>query len=245
MRLAILCAVFVGLATPSLLHADEAKKKEGPASLQGTWKVTGIEREGKPGDLPVVPFWWIIKGDKVYYGGKVLATLTLDSTTNPPCFDLAFREGDHTLEGIYRLDKQTLKVCVNRATGGAKERPNSFDTKGHAEWRLLTFERDKDRKIDDLEGLGAFVGIQIKKADDDSGILIQGAIEGSPAKAAGLKENDLLLKVAGQDATTLRETVDMIRKAKPGTDLVLRIKRGDKEMDVTIKPMVVPFFLLD
>jgi len=58
----------------------------------------------------------------------------------------------------------------------------------------------------------------------------------------------LLERLAGRptdDATDLQTTVRTIRQVKPGTELTLRIRRGEKEQDVKVKVGVLPFFLLD
>ena len=107
------------------------------------------------------------------------------------------------------------------------------------------FKRDKERKQDDLEGLAGFVGVGLQKKEDSKGLIITVVLEDSPAKKAGLMKDDVLLKVGDQEANDLKGTVSLVRQAKPGTELALRIKRGDKEKDVTVKVGVAPFFLLD
>jgi uncharacterized protein (TIGR03067 family) len=246
MRTGITCLLF--LALPALLPvraADDQPKKDATAALQGGWKFTTLEMDGKPVELGEFSYWWVIKGDKVFYGGKELAKLTADTTTTPKCLDLAFRNPDRVYEAVYSIEDDTLKICINRQTEGVKERPNSFSTEGKSEWRVLVFKRDKERKQDDLEGLGGFVGMQLRIPKESKAILIADVLEDSPAKKAGLMKDDVLLKIGDQEITTLRETVNLCRLAKPGSELTLRIKRGDKEKDVTVKVGVAPFFLLD
>jgi uncharacterized protein (TIGR03067 family) len=246
--------IIVGLlfaALPVLvppLAADDKDKKEEPAALQGTWKLTTVEADGKAtGVLTAnnLSIWWIIKGDKVYYGGQELAKLKADATTKPQCLDLTFSKPDRAYEAVYTVEKDTLKICVNKITEGTKERPSGFDTEGKADWRLFVFQRDKDRKADDLEGLGGFAGLQIMKDSDTNAVVVGGTIEGSPAMKAGLKKDDVLVKVGDQAATDLPSVIKAVRQVKAGGDLTLRIKRGNKEEDVKVKVGVVPFFLLD
>src|SRR5262249_23209111 len=161
-----------------------------------------------------------------------LAKLTADPAATPPGIDLAFHNPKRVCEGIYSLDGDTLKLCVNRQTDGVKERPNVFSTEGKPEWRVLTLKRDKARKADDLDGLGGFVGLQLRKEDDGKKVAVAAIVENSPAKKADLKKDDVLLQVGGQDVTTLRGCVEMIRAVKPGSELTLRVKRGDKEHEV-------------
>lgn len=82
------------------------------------------------------------------------------------------------------------------------------------------------------------VGVQLKI--DDGKIVVVAAIGGSPAEKAGLKTDDVLLKVndfkvkenvAEED---LHATVKEVGKYKPGEKIKLTIKRGDKEMVIEV-----------
>jgi uncharacterized protein (TIGR03067 family) len=239
----IACLFVVALLAPRALGAaDEKPKKEAPEPLQGGWKLTALEADGMAMELSNISFWLVIKGDKVFYGGKELAKLSADATTTPKCFDLTLTNPDRVFEGVYAIEDDTLKICVNTQTEGVKERPTDFATEGKTGRKLLTFKRDKDRKADDIEGLAGFVGLQLRK--DETRIVIGAALDDSPAKKAGLMKDDVLLKVGDQEATTLQGTVKVIQQIKPGTELTLRIKRGEKEQDVTVKVGVIPFFPL-
>jgi uncharacterized protein (TIGR03067 family) len=231
----------VGLLAGFVRAEDVAKDK----LLQGAWKFESLEIDGKPAELPDNAYWWFIKGDKVLYGGSELAALTIDAETSPRCIDLAFRDPKRVFEGIYAIEDDTLKICVNPVTEGVKERPADFSTKGKPSARLLTFKRDKDRKADSTEGLAGFVGIQIKAEDEGKQVVVVAAIPGSPADKAGLKKDDLILKVGDQDAQDLKSVVNFIRKVKPGVEVSLRVKRDGKEKDITIKATVLPFYLLE
>src|SRR5262249_17818930 len=152
---------------------------------------------------PTVPYWWYIKGNQVRYGGQELASLTADTATKPWCIDLKFHNPDRVYEGIYSLDGDMLKICVNRANDGIKERPTDFATKGKPEWRLLVFQRDKDRQGDSIEGLGGYVGIAIMAKEPDNHLVITDVLKDSPAMKAGVKKEDILLRVGNQEATNL------------------------------------------
>jgi uncharacterized protein (TIGR03067 family) len=245
MRTRIACLLLVASAsfTPAWA-ADEKADKDKLAPLQGVWKVTRYE-VGEDAGEPPAAYWLVIKGDKLYYAGKELAELTVDPAATPPGIDLAFRDPKRVCEGIYSVDGDTLKLCVNRQTEGVKERPNVFSTEGKPDWRVLVLKRDKDRKPDDLEGLGGFIGLQVRAEDEGKKLVIGAVLKDSPAMKAGLKKDDVLLKVGGEDVAGLRAFVETARSSKPGSELTLHVRRGDKEMDVTVKVGVIPFFLLD
>lgn len=210
--------------------------------LAGTWKLVGFEVKGTPQEFPALPRW-VIKSDKVYYGGEELAALTVDAATMPRSIDLNFVKQKRVHEGIYSVEGDTLKICVSRITEGVKERPSSFTTEGKPDWRLLVFQREK-AGADELEGVGGFVGIQLRVTKDKQ-VGIADVLKGMAAEKAGLQKDDILLKIGAADATGVQQTVDLVRQAKPGSELTIRVKRGEKEHDFRVKVGVPPFFLLD
>jgi uncharacterized protein (TIGR03067 family) len=114
----------VGLsATMSLAQEDQAK-------LEGKWKLTRYERAGeeKPqlkNDVAV------ISGGKLTFPalGKNLP-VKLDAAKTPKHIDLmnAGTNKRQTWSGIYELEGDTLKICIQ--TGSDQTRPREFTTKG-------------------------------------------------------------------------------------------------------------------
>jgi len=212
----------------------------GPAELQGCWKLLSFEVQGESrepigGGEPR----WVIKGNKVQYGGGEAVQLTADSTTSPRIIDLKFRDPDRAYEGIYIVEKDTLKICLN-GRADAKERPGVFSTKDQADWRLLVFEREKAAPTNPTEGLPAFAGIRLRKDANSAAIVVDEPIKGSPAEKAGLKKDDVILKVGNLAVADLQATVAAVRQAKPGAKLEFQIARDGKEMTITIPVGVLP-----
>src|SRR5262249_30475710 len=116
--------------------ADDRTKKD-LAALQGTWKVQSAEVEGESALYPEVSARLVVKDGKVFYGGEELAGLTIDATANPRTIDLEYRKPKKVIEGIYQLDGDTLKLCVNRQADGVKERPTDFTSKDKPNVRVL------------------------------------------------------------------------------------------------------------
>ena len=126
---------------------------------------------------------------------------------------------------------------LNGKPEGVKERPGGFDLEGHPAWRLLTFERIKPDEV----GPGpAFIGLQLRLDTDTKEVVVQAPLDKTPAKAAGLLKDDVLLGVGGTNVEDLLGAINFVRKAKPGDELTLRIRRAGKEIDVKLKPIVVP-----
>ncbi|MEO8130194.1 MAG: TIGR03067 domain-containing protein [Bryobacteraceae bacterium] len=98
-------------------------------SLQGHWDVTSLEVDGTA--LPVAGARIIIEDDRFIslsmgtaYGGKI----AVEAATTPKSFSLHFTEGPetgHTNHGIYEVEGNTWKICLN-VNGGPP--PKTFAT---------------------------------------------------------------------------------------------------------------------
>lgn len=236
----VLIAAACALLVAGVARADD-KPVKAPAELQGVWKLVSVEADGKAKDpLGGGSPRWVIKDNKISYGGEEIIQLTADATTTPRVIDLKFRDPERTFEGIYVVEKDKLKVCLNKRTEGAKDRPGKFATEEQADWVLLVFEREKAAPAKPTEGLKAFAGI-VLRADEDTKAVVDAPIKGSPAEKAGLKKGDVILKVGAADATDLDTVVKTVRDAKPGEKLEFRVKRDGKEQTVTVTVGVLPF----
>ncbi|MCL5438721.1 MAG: S41 family peptidase [Patescibacteria group bacterium] len=81
-----------------------------------------------------------------------------------------------------------------------------------------------------FEGIGAELGMQGKQ------IIVVAPLDGMPAKNAGIKAGDAILKVDGQatNGWTLTQAVDKIRGQK-GSDVTLEILHKDSNKPLTLK----------
>jgi uncharacterized protein (TIGR03067 family) len=235
------CLFLLFLSVAASSQGGEAAKKA-PAELQGKWKLVSTQRDGEIPDFvsrgqPA----WHIKGNKVIRAGEEFAILSVLTETAPRAVDLNLLGPAKVYEGIYAVDKDTLKVCFQTQTEGVKERPGKLATEGQPSWRLLVFERIKAGN--EPETVFGFVGISIRKEGDR--VTVGMVIPKSPAEKAGLKKDDVLLRIAGDEPGTVQETVQQISRNPPGTKLTIRVRRDGKERDITVKMGVIPFFLLD
>ncbi len=236
------CLSVLALGVAANLPAGEQPKK-GQPELQGTWKIVGLEAEGEDAEFPSNLPRWVIKGDKVFYAGEVLARLTIDPATTPRTVDLAFDNPKRVFEAVYVVDGDTLKISVNRLDAAVKERPLDFETKDKPGRRLLVLEREKAGADDGTKDAPGFVGMQLSYDKDTGKVRIDALIEGSPAKKSGLKKDDIVLQVGDTAASDLKTVVDAVREVRPATDLTLRVERDGKELDIKVRVGVLPFFL--
>jgi uncharacterized protein (TIGR03067 family) len=237
---------WLAVAVPLLIAGapPAAQADEAPAELQGRWKLVSLEVNGTTSDFTGGQPRWLIKGNQVLYGGDEIARLTAPASAEPKIIDLGFLGSKKVYEGIYQVDKDTLKICVNRQTEGVKERPDGFSTKDHDNWRLLVFERDRAEKEEPLAGMTGFVGVALRLDSDRKEVIVNEVLDGGPARKAGLRKDDVVLQIAGGDVTDLRSAIDAVRRTKPGNDLAFRIRRDGKQRDLTVKVGIVPFTLL-
>jgi C-terminal processing protease CtpA/Prc len=182
----------------------------------------------------------VVKGEAIHYGGKEIARLTTDSATSPKVIDLKFRGPDRKYEGVYSVEKEVLSICLNRRDD-ATERPGKLSTRDQPDWILLVFEKEKSAPEKPLDGLTGFVGVMLAFNDERKEVVVNAPIEGSPAEKAGVKKDDVILKVGAVKATDLDTTVKTVRDARPGTKLDLTILRDKKEMTITVTVGVLPF----
>lgn len=85
-----------------------------------------------------------------------------------------------------------------------------------------------------------YIGIQIRKHEGDKGATIQAVIGDSPAEKAGLKTDDVIIKIDGNEFASLEDLVKKIRACKPGDKLSITIMRDDKEKEIKVTAGTAP-----
>jgi len=66
------------------------------------------------------------------------------------------------------------------------------------------------------------------------GVRVAGVTPGSPAEKAGVKQDDVILKVDDQDVATLRAFSDILRSLTPGQTVKVVLRRGEAEQELTV-----------
>jgi len=106
---------------------------------------------------------------------------------------------------------------------------------------LALLEEEQDGEI---QGIGALVIAedsstgsqeQCSVVSDVCRLIVVSTINGSPAEAAGLVQDDLIIGVDGSDVSgwTVDEVTSTVR-GEAGTEVTITILRGDRELDITI-----------
>jgi len=140
------CAMLLLVPAVALLVAADDQADKDKKALQGTWQVTSFEKDGqavpeeKVKDMKVV-----IKDDMFSLSdGKKTETVAfkLDPTKKPKEMDgTPDNQKDKTALFIYEIDGDTLKLCWNKAGGGANPRPKEFTGKGTSGYMVLKREK--------------------------------------------------------------------------------------------------------
>lgn len=237
-RAAVMAAlgVFLGAA-----HSAAGHEKKPNRELDGRWKLVSVERaeETQPVKQNVQ---WVVKDRQVFYGGESLGTLTYDSASIPKIIDLSLHDVKVSYEGLYALEKDVLKICLNVNAAGPKERPIDLSVKDKGNLRLLTFERITD---DASEPASGYVGIGLDLGADAKDVMINSVVQDSPAKKAGLRMGDQLLSIGTVDVDDAQILISTIRSAIPGGELKFRVRRNGVEKQITVKVAHFPFSLLE
>lgn len=75
---------------------------------------------------------------------------------------------------------------------------------------------------------------QAMKLPGGAGVQIAGLVPGGPAAQAGVKVGDVLVAIDGRPVTDSRMMLDIAAALQPGARATLRLRRGDREIDVRI-----------
>ncbi len=91
---------------------------------------------------------------------------------------------------------------------------------------------------------GAWLGVYMQTIDDkmveafdlatDFGVLINEVVDGSPAEEAGLEEDDIIIRFAGEKIFDTDDLIKMVRKHSPGDEVEVTIIRNSREDDLII-----------
>ncbi|WP_395716453.1 PDZ domain-containing protein [Prosthecobacter sp.] len=92
-------------------------------------------------------------------------------------------------------------------------------------------------KIRRIPGTGAALGIRMdeKKPAEGKGVRIIGIATESPAEIAGLRENDVILTIAGEPVDQFRRVHDLVNKRQPGEVVEVHYLRKNKEESCRVR----------
>lgn len=89
-----------------------------------------------------------------------------------------------------------------------------------------------DEKAKTSQENSGFLGLKLKGEENSNEVVIVEIVPDSPAAKAGFKVNDVVLKVGKVEVKDPNTAVNAVKALKAGTKVTIRVKRGDKEVDI-------------
>lgn len=118
--------------------------------------------------------------------------------------------------GMTRITDIVSEVTFALATAG--ERPTYVETENRVQIRRQ---------------LTAFMGVTLSNRDDH--VVLSGLSPGGPAERGGLRIGDRLEQLAQQRVGSASDVLEFMRKRSPGEQIRVQVRRGDRQIDVTIR----------
>jgi serine protease Do len=140
-----------------------------------------------------------------------------------------------------------LDLLLAQAVGITGLRAVSFGgahSLGLGQWLCSVADAGKETRIGivsakfrRIPGEGAAMGIRMdaKASKDGKGVRIVGIASESPAEAAGLQEDDVLITIAGEKVAAQDRVYDIVKKRQPGEIIDIHYLRKDKEESCRVR----------
>lgn len=84
-------------------------------------------------------------------------------------------------------------------------------------------------------GVAAHGSLGVEGVDGPAGPTVRAAVSGGAAARAGIKGNDVVMKVDGRDVATMGEVMAIVRHFTPGQTITVEIQRGNRQLDMPVK----------
>ena len=191
-----------------------------------------------PDDLPIVEFdkskkklpaigqWCVAVGnpgglDKER-GAVVRVGRVISATSNTVRTDCMLLGGD---SGGPLFDLNGVVIGIHSRIS------NRSDQNFHVS--MPAFQAKWEALFDPASAVPAFLGVSTE--DNEKGALVLAVRDGTPADKAGIKEDDIILKVNDKVIKEAVQLTEVIQSFRPGTDVTITILRDGKEKKLEVK----------
>jgi hypothetical protein len=83
--------------------------------------------------------------------------------------------------------------------------------------------------------VSVYLGTMPDYADGTKGVKLAGVREGSPAEKGGLQGGDIIIEFGGKPIGTINDYMESMGKYKPDDEVTLKVKRGEKDVELKVK----------
>ncbi len=136
----------------TILHADEGSDQASKEleKFAGKWQcIAGVHGDQKMSAEVAKQIKMEFSGDKMTLSApakQTKFTIKVDPTKKPMVFAMTALDGTHegrSAQGIYRWEDGKFQLCIPNRPTDKEGPPKDFDTSGHRDLALLTFEKVK------------------------------------------------------------------------------------------------------
>jgi serine protease Do len=80
-----------------------------------------------------------------------------------------------------------------------------------------------------------YLGVQLSNAEKEQGALVVEVNKGTPSEKAGIKKDDIIVKIDGTPVTGYRNAVKYVMDKKPGESITIIVSRKGEEKEIKVK----------
>ncbi|NNE00680.1 MAG: M28 family peptidase [Pirellulaceae bacterium] len=92
---------------------------------------------------------------------------------------------------------------------------------------------ETENRVQVRRQLTAYLGVNLSDRGDH--VVLSGIAPRGPAATSGLEVGDQLTRIGKRSIRTSMDVLDLLRNRSPGENLIIRILRGDKPLDIAVK----------
>lgn len=158
------------------------------------------------------------------------------------------RWGEKQSAAIREIHRSVIHdLVLAQAVGVTGVKAVTFDTKprpvAYGQWLASPVKGGKEMKIGvmsaqrrQIRGDGAAIGVRMDETTTKGGgVRIVSIAEDSPAAAAGLRSDDVLIELAGEPLNEYKRVREIIHDRQPGEQIEVKYRRADKILSAQVR----------